>query len=424
MTNEEREAVALFRYGLIAPILNNHCDRKTYLQEICAGKHSVPYYGLKEFSNSTVERWLSDYRKWGFEGLKPKARTDKGHTKSLSTEEQDAVLDLRRKNMHLSTASFYELCIQRGLFEPQNASYHSINRLLGNNQILRMAKDPSVQRKRFAYDTVNTLWQGDTSVGPYLTVGSRKCRTFLFAFLDDCSRLIPYAKFFFTDNFEPLKTVLKEALLRRGQPRMIYVDNGKVYSANTLHLACAKLGISLIHTKPYDPESKGKIERFFGTVRRSFYPSLINEPVHSLDELNNRFWAWLDQDYHRKEHSGLGATPLDTYMAQIDRVKHISDPAALELIFWHRLERKVRKDGTITIQRRLFQVPLRYVGMRIEVRFDNYPPKEVFVFEGDVSICAAEPVDLHENAHVRRTRDIPENPIDFRNIFSSGGGDE
>jgi len=422
MTNEEREAVALFRYGLIAPILNRHCDRYAYLQEICAQKHNVPYYGLKEFSLSTVERWLSCYRKWGFEELKPKARSDKGHTRALSEEDQDAVLDLRRKNMHLSTASFYDLCVKREVFEPQNVSYHSVSRLLSNHKLVRMDKDPSVQRKRFAYDTVNTLWQGDMSVGPYLTIGRRKCRTFLFAFLDDCSRLIPYAQFFFNENFEPMKTVLKEAMLRRGQPRMLYVDNGKVYTTNTLHLACAKLGISLVHTKPYDPEAKGKIERFFGTVRRCFYPTLVNEPVNSLDELNKRFEEWLDNDYHRKVHSSLEKTPLDVYMSQIDRIRHVSDPAALDLIFWHRLTRKVRSDGTITIQKKLFQVPLRYVGTRIEVRFDNYPPKEVFVFESDVSICAAEHVQIHENAHVRRARDIPENPIDFRDVFS--GGDE
>jgi transposase InsO family protein len=424
MTNEEREAVALFRYGLIAPILNGHCDRKAYLQEICAQKHTVPYYGLKEFSLSTVERWLSDYRKWGFEELKPKARADKGHTRALSPEEQDAVVDFRRKNMHLSMSSFYELAVQRGLFEPQNVSYHSMNRLLGNHNLLHMSKEPNVQRKRFAYDTVNTLWQGDASAGPHLTIGNRKCRTFLFAFLDDCSRLIPYAQFFFNENFEPMKTVLKEAMLRRGQPRMIYVDNGKVYSAKTLHLACAKLGISLIHTKPYDPEAKGKIERFFGTVRRRFYPSLVNEPVNSLEELNKRFQEWLDKDYHRKLHTGINATPLDTYMAQIEQVKHIADPAALDFIFWHRLTRKVRGDGTVTVQGRMFQVPLRYVGMRIELRFDNYPPKEAFVFEGDVQICAAEAVKIHENAHVRRMRDIPENPIHFRNVFTKDGGDE
>jgi len=253
-----------------------------------------------------------------------------------------------------------------------------------------------------------------------LTVKDRKCRTYLFAFIDDCSRLVPFAQFFFTENFEPMKTVLQEAMLRRGRPRMIYVDNGKVYSMNTLHLACAKLGISLIHTKPYDPESKGKIERFFGTVRRCFYPLLQNDPPASLEELNQRFWAWLDEGYHRKDHSALQATPLDTYMAQIDRVKHIDDPQALELMFWHRLTRKVRSDGTITVQKNLFQVPLRYVGQNIEVRFDNYPPKEIFVFENDVSICPAEPVRIHENARIRRMRNIPENPVDFREVFKQG----
>jgi len=426
VTKEDQEAVALYRYGLIAPILNQHCDRKPYLQEVCAKKHDVPYYGLKEFSPSTVERWLSEYRRWGFDALKPKDRNDKGNSRAMSQEEQDAVLELRKTNMHLSAACFYDLCVKRGLVSPQNVSYHSMHRLLSHAKVLRRAGGANEEtvRRRFAYDTVNTLWQGDMSVGPYLTVNGRKCRTYLFAFLDDCSRLIPFAQFFFTENFEPMKTVFKEAMLRRGQPRMLYVDNGKVYSMSTLHLACAKLGISLIHTKPYDPESKGKIERFFGTVRRCFYPLLQTEPPGSLEELNERFWAWLDESYHRKEHASLQATPLDTYLAQVDRVRHIADPQALELLFWHRLTRKVRSDGTITVQKNLFQVPLRYVGQNIEVRFDNYPPKEIFVFENDVSICPAEPVRLHENAHVRRARDIPENPVDFRDVFASKGVDE
>jgi hypothetical protein len=295
--------------------------------------------------------------------------------------------------------------------------------VLNHNSLLRIKSNTDVERKRFEYDTINTLWQGDMSVGPYLSVNGRKHRTFLFAFIDDCSRLIPFAQFFFTENFEPMKTVLKEGMLRRGLPRMIYVDNGKVYSTKTLHLACAKLGISLIHTKPYDPEAKGKIERFFGTVRRNFYPGLVNEPVKDLEGLNRRFHEWLDQSYHRKEHSGLRATPLDTYMAQIGRVKHISDPVALDYIFWHKLDRKVRTDGTITIKGNIFQVPLRYVGQKIEVRFDNYPPKDVYVFENDISICNAETVSLYDNARIRRKHNVPENPIDFREVFTGAWGD-
>jgi len=424
MTNEEREAVALFRYGLIAPVLNEQCDRKTYLAEAAAKRYNVPYYGVKEFSLSTIERWLSDYRRHGFEGLKPVPRRDKGHSRALSEDEQDNLIDYRQKNMHLSVSAFYELCVKRGILEPQNVSYHSVYRLLSRRQLLRMSPQASnVERRRFAYDTVNALWQGDMSVGPYLTLRGRKCRTYLFAFIDDCSRLVPWAGFFFTQNFEPMKTVLKEALTRRGVPKMIYVDNGKVYSINTLHLACAKLGISLIHTKPYDPEAKGKIERFFGTVRRCFYPTLVNDPVGGLDELNDRFHLWLDQDYHRREHSGLDATPLDTYMEQIESVRHVPDPAVLDHIFWHRLHRKVRGDGTITIKQTLFQAPLRYVGQKVETRFDNYPPREVFIFENDVCICALPPVSLHDNARTRRSRDVLQNPVDFRHVFSKNGGD-
>lgn len=105
-------------------------------------------------------------------------------------------------------------------------------------------------------------------------------------------------------------------------------------------------------------------------------------------------------------------------MAQIDRIKHISDPATLDYIFWHKLDRKVKRDGTISIKGELFQVPLRYVGNKIDVRFDNYPPKDVFIFENDVSICKIDIVSLNDNARVRRSQNIPEDSIDFKGVFS------
>ena len=425
MTNEEREAVAIFRYGLIAPILNEQCDRKTYLSETAAKRYNVPYYGIKEFSMSTIERWLSDYRKFGFDGLKPAARSDKGRSRAMVEELQEKVIEFRKNNMHLTVTAFYELSVKRGILDPQSVSYHSVYRLMSNHNLLRMNQSPSsVDRRRFAYDSVNSLWQGDMSVGPYLTLRSRKHKTYLFAFIDDCSRLIPWAEFFFSQTFDPMKSVLKEALVRRGVPKMLYVDNGKIYSTHTLHLACAKLGITLVHTKPYDPEAKGKIERFFGTVRRQFYPTLVNEPVESLDELNKRFQNWLDHEYHRRRHSSLNAAPLDVYMEQIESVRHISDPAALDHIFWHRITRKVRSDATVTIQKKLFQAPLRYAGTSVEVRFDSYPPKDVFIFENDICICKLTPVFLNDNAHMRRDRNVPENPVDFRDVFNKLGGDE
>ncbi|SHH51080.1 Integrase core domain-containing protein [Desulforamulus hydrothermalis Lam5 = DSM 18033] len=105
-------------------------------------------------------------------------------------------------------------------------------------------------------------------------LNGRKTKTFLFGFIDDCSRIVPFAQFTVSVKFDALKNVFKEALIRRGIPKIVYVDNGKIYRADTFHIACAGLGIVLTHTKPYDAASKGKIERFFGTVKTRFFPLL------------------------------------------------------------------------------------------------------------------------------------------------------
>lgn len=119
------------------------------------------------------------------------------------------------------------------------------------------------ERKRFAHDQINMLWQADLSHGPYLTVNGKAQKTFLIAYIDDCSRLVPYAEFFTSEKFHGLRTVTKKAILRRGKPKIIYADNGKIYRSETLQYACAQLGINLTHTRPYDPQSKGKNRKIF-----------------------------------------------------------------------------------------------------------------------------------------------------------------
>ena len=258
MTNQDREQIALFRYGLIAPLLNGQvASNQEYLAEVCGKVHEVPYYGRKEFTPKTIQCWLRAYRSLGFTSLKPKGRSDRGASRVISSELKDRVLALRQKHRLLSAMLFYETIVSEGILSPDKVSYHTIYRLLKAHNLLERDGKPTQERKRFAYDKINVLWQGDMSVGYYLVIGGKKFRTNLFAFLDDCSRIIPFAQFFFTEKFDSMKTVLKEALIRRGIPRMIYVDNGKVYHAGQLHLACASLGITLTHTQPYDPESKG-----------------------------------------------------------------------------------------------------------------------------------------------------------------------
>lgn len=256
------------------------------------------------------------------------------------------------------------------------------------------------ERKRFAHDKVNVLWQGDMSHGPYVSYKGKKKKTFLFAYIDDCSRLVPHAEFFHSEKFEGLRKVTKEAIIRRGKPKMLYADNGKIYRSETLQLACAQLGITLAHTQPYDPQSKGKIERLFLTIQTRFYPLLDAEPANSLEELNERFWRWLEEDYHRKIHASLdGKTPLEAYQSQLDRIEMISDPTTLDPIFLKREYRKVRPDGTISLDKQLYEVPARFAGQRIELRFDE---QKVFIYEDNKEVVEIQPVCFEVNAHVKR----------------------
>ena len=240
MTNADREQIALFRYGLIAPLLNDQVHSKQdYLAQSCGKVHEVPYYGRKEFAPKTLEGWLRDYRRGGFVALKPKGRSDHGVSRVISPELKEKMITLRNNNRDLSVVLFYEELVKKQILTPEQVSYHSVYRLLKAQQLLWPDDKASQERKRFSYDKVNTLWQGDMSIGPYLTISGRKLKTHLFAFIDDCSRLVPFAQFSFTEKFSPMKAVLKESILRRGIPKMIYVDNGKVYHARELHLACA-----------------------------------------------------------------------------------------------------------------------------------------------------------------------------------------
>lgn len=404
MEEKDREQVALFRFGLLAPVLLGQvASQKEYLAEVAAKKHQVPYYGEKEFTPKTLSCWLLAYRREGFEGLKPKQRSDRGQPRKLTPEQEEDILALRQLERDMPASVFYDRLVDKGEILPMEVSYATVYRLLKKHGLIGKDRQKSPERKRFAYDTVNTLWQGDMSYGPYLSVEGKKVQTHLFAFIDDCSRVVPFAQYFFSEKTESLSTVFKEALLRRGIPKIVYVDNGKIFRSDVFQVACATLGIVLTHTQPYDAASKGKIERFFGTVKKRFHPTLRVEPASTLEELNRRFWRWLEEDYHRKEHSSLGMTPMDMYFSQTSRIKLLDDPAILDHLFLKRQMRKVRHDGTISVQNQLFEVPQKYIGQQIEVRFND---DGVYIYENGLPMDKAKPVNFADNAHVKRERTV------------------
>jgi putative transposase len=279
MNEKDREQVALFRYGLIAPLLNGQVERKEYLKGLEEKIHSVPYYGERKIAIKTIQEWLLHYRRNGFDALKPKKRGDKGNSRRLSPDDQDQILEIRKKNLHMPVSVFYEQLIEQGEIPKNQISYSTINRLLKKNNLVGKQMLATPERKRFAHDKVNVVWQADLSHGPFVPVNGKRTKTFLIAYIDDCSRLVPYAQFFSSEKFDGLRVVTKEALIRRGKPTIIYGDNGKIYRSETLQYACARLGITLAHTQPYDPRAKGKIERLFKTIQTRFYSLLQANPV-------------------------------------------------------------------------------------------------------------------------------------------------
>lgn len=420
MQEKERESIALFRYGLIAPLLNQQVEsKKDYLAEICSQVHQVPYYGPKEYNPKTIEEWLRLYKKEGFDVLKPKLRADRGMSRSIPVELQEAIYELRQERRDLPVTMFYELLVQKALIKKCDFSYATVYRLLKKNDLVGKGRRKEPERKRFAYDTVNMLWQVDASAGPYLQVGTKKRPTYLLSFIDDCSRIVPAARFSFTENTEDLMAVFEEALLRRGIPSMVYADNGKIFRSDQFQLACASLGISLIHTRPYDAPAKGKIEKFFGTVKLRFFPFLREHMPVDLEQLNALFLKWLEEQYHRRVHSSLNMTPLDKYLSQMSRVKMVEDPASLKLLFLKRDYRKVRHDGTIFLHNHLFEVPPVYTGQRIELRYDE-ELKQVLIFENGRQKGQARLVNFADNARVKREKPA----LSFTRLLDPAKGDD
>lgn len=417
MEENMRERIALFRYGLLAPLLNGQVDRNAYLAEICAKKHDVPCYGEKTYAAKTILEWLLFYRRKGFDGLKPGTRSDQGKSRTLSKDQQDHVLALRKQHAAMPVTVFYDYLVNQGEILPGRVSYTTVHRFLRLHGLLQV--EPAAARagrKRFAHDKVNHLWQTDMSEGPRLRSGGKLVRTHLLAFIDDCSRLVPFAQFVPTETFDGLRLVMKEALLRRGIPTLLYTDNGKIFRSDQLQLACAGLGIQLLHTRAYDPQSKGKIERMFLTCKTRFYTLLEAQPPASLEELNQRFWRWLEEDYHRKPHASLeGKMPLEVYLSQMDRIRMVTDPGMLDALFLRRAKRTVKHDATFSLDNTLYEVPEAFAGQKVEIRYDE---TQIHVYVEGKAVAEAKAVRFADNAHVKR--DAPR--LSFQALEEAGGG--
>jgi len=379
--HERNTEIALFRYGLISTLLFGALaagELERNLREIAAKTYRIPSSSRTKGGITTLRRYLKLYQQGGFDALRPEVRADRHTPRAFPKTLLQKAIALREEQPDRTTAMIVNLLKRDPELkeqELQTLNTHTLTtHLRQQGKTRRLLAQASRNYKRFEHEHTNSLWQGDSMVGPWLPdpgAPGKKRRAHLFCFLDDHSRLVPYAEFFFDEALPRLERVLKVGILRRGLPKGLYVDNGKVYAAHQFQAACASLGIRKTHAAPYSPESKGKQERFFLTVRLQFLPEVETSEIATLAELNESFWAWLELIYHTTRHSETGQTPLERFQTGLNEVRS-ADPEQLRKAFLWREIRKVRRDGRIELQGNTYQVPTHLSGQKIELRFDPF----------------------------------------------------
>lgn len=405
------DEIALFRYGLIADLIHLRPGDRSLgkrLADKAAGTYHVPYSTRCRVAAETMRHWLKAYRKGGFEALKPRPRKDAGSSRALPQRVADTLCQIKEDNPALSVQLVIKEALASGTVPdglPLPPS--TVHRLLSRQGLIRKRdKDRDTDRRRFAFEHAGELWMSDVMHGPSVFVGRHKRKSYLIAFIDDATRVVPFAAFALAENTAAFLPVLKQAILRRGIPKRLYVDNGAAFRSQHLQLVCARLGITLIHARPYRPQGKGKQERWFRTVRMQLLTRLAPEDTKSIEALNSRLWGWGEGEYHRTPHRGLsGITPLDAWAERGTEVHLVGDRPDIEDLFLFEQKRKVRKDRTVSLQGVTYEVDATLVGATVTLRFDPQKPKgPVQVFADGQRAQDAKPVDIHANRFVKRHR--------------------
>ena len=253
-------------------------------------------------------------------------------------------------------------------------------------------------RRRFEADSPNDLWQSDCMHGPMIIHENKKRKTYLLAFIDDHSRLVPHGEFYLSESLESYLKALESALSTRGLPRKIYTDNGAAFRSHHLEHVTASLGIALLHARPYKPQGKGKIERFFRTVRSEFLPNFIGS---TLFELNQAFCIWLNDIYHSRKHSSTGQTAFARFTSNIECLRE--SPTNLKDYFRKNVRRKVAKDRTVSLNGRIFEAPVSLIGKQVSLLYHEEDSNVEVSFEGQ-SYGLLTVLDIHVNCRVKRDK--------------------
>lgn len=386
---------ALWRYGIISALLHR-TDQDPPLGKMIAelaDKSFIrPSGAPARHSPETLRKWLYRYRHRGIDGLCDKPRADKG-TQQVPKALADAIVALRRKHPQWTLAKILEKLLAKGHWNGRRPSRATLYRLAAANQLYRQASQGVANACRsFAFTDFGQLWLADFMHGPRLRDGRRIKKAILHVIIDDATRYIVAARFDWHETVQVLMREMMGAVRRFGICQRFYTDNGPSYASGHLKQVCARLGIHLVHSPPYRPQGRGKVERFFLTVRQQFLSDLH---AASLDRLNEHLAKYLAK-YHQRIHRSLAASPLQKRLAGKNVCRKLPEVADIQWLFAAERKCRVYNDGTIQLNRRRFEVPGCLPGSRVPVRY--LPWEKGWLYYGVNNPKPARPLDPIQNA--------------------------
>ena len=392
---ERARAVGLFRYMLIReaadPALTSR-QRGAMVREIAAREHCGPSGEPVRVTRWTLDVWIRRWREGGFDALVPAPRQSQPRT---PPEVMELAAALKKENPARTAAQVQRILRAQSGWAPDETTIQRMFRRTGLTA-LASSQDSPAAFGRFEAGRPNEIWTGDALHA--VRVDGRK--TYLFAFIDDHSRAVMAARFGFAEDAIRLAAALRPALASRGVPEHVYVDNGSAFVDAWLLRACAVLGVKLVHSAPGRPEGRGKIERFFRTVRGQFLAELTEgraAQVPGLAELNRLFTAWTETTYHVREHSETGQAPLARWEAA--GPFPVPPPAALAEAFRWSEWRTVTKTATVSMHGNRYQVDPALTGRRVELAFDPFDLTVLQVRSGGKDAGTAVPHHVTRHSH-------------------------
>lgn len=410
---QQRHEITEFRFALVAELVNPYLSPSQVSELIrmkSLAEHQIPYLGTRRLSEACIRKWMYAYKNHGKAGLEPKVRSDAGACRSLSAEQQAILVGALEARPHLNATAVLAELRREGKITGEISS-SSLSRLICSSGLKREQRlQAAEEHKQLKFEFFAPLEcvQADCMYTVEVPDGKGvRRKAILLAFIDDATRRILYTHFAFSERSIDFEAGLKHILAAHGRIGRTYVDNGANFVSSQTQRIIDSLGLLLIHSKPYTPRGRGKIERFFRTARAQFFAPLDPHDVGGLEDLQVRFRGWVESEYHRNPHRGLaGATPLERW---IERASHIiaMDPTVdLDHAFEHEIRRKVYRDSTVTLDGVLYEVPSSLIGKKITLRYDPSVAaarRRLTILLDGIVCGSARVVDSYANARVRRS---------------------